>query len=600
MSIKLSHDTINSFCGDIICLRLIGEDDLSDKGIVWGAEDDTVGIHSFSGDEPYSFNDGVLISLNKVGNSAVYAIYNGVKYICKINSRKMRKASKNDKLDYFVGDFHAHTSHNHNYETFPLRESELPIDMLNKVKEDNKLDFFAISDHAGVISRKDFFRGFTDTEASEPMDTVVFPGCESQVNAMETDRFGILRKNGGEIVTVNATNYCNVDTYEEFYDAFKDSPCPIASLAHPQAVGYSNAAWWSFMLQNKRDKKFQKIIKLVEMGNGGDREGNIIYEYIYSLALDNGFKIAPCSTSDSHGPRWGYNSFPGKTVILAPEKSKELFLDALINNRVYATESGNVKLYYTVNGKRVGETLEISNTYTFHIEISQFYEDASSFPIKLQVISDYGKCVKYVENLRSGTFEFNIESDSARYFFLRLIDEKGRRCWSAPVWTGRDFDEPDNTEFIPLEKKFFTAQDITTGKSAATIINDNPRDTWFADSGMPEIVIDMGKVENICAVGHYPRVYSTEITRSPEYFRPNYDSEYVSGYELYLSENGIDYKICADGLIRDFAQETFITFKKQNARFVKFKVISSTGKACGLEKYADKKVCIGELSIYKD
>lgn len=104
-----------------------------------------MGVHSFSGDEPYSFNNGVLISLNKVRSSAVYAICNGVKYICEINSRKMRKASKNDELNYFVGDFHAHTSHNHNYETFPSRETELPIDMLNKVKEDNKLDFFVLA-----------------------------------------------------------------------------------------------------------------------------------------------------------------------------------------------------------------------------------------------------------------------------------------------------------------------------------------------------------------------------------------------------------------------------------------------------------------------
>ncbi len=34
---------------------------------------------------------------------------------------------------------------------------------------------------------------------------------------------------------------------------------------------------------------------------------------------------------------------PGKTVIMATEKSKEAFLDALMNNRFYATEARYVR-----------------------------------------------------------------------------------------------------------------------------------------------------------------------------------------------------------------------------------------------------------------
>ena len=85
---------------------------------------------------------------------------------------------------------------------------------------------------------------------------------------------------------------------------------------------------WNFSLEKNNTPALRRMVKLVEVGNGGDRKSNLINEYVYSVALDNGFRVSTCCSSDSHGPVWGYGAFPGKTVLMAPEKSREAFLDA--------------------------------------------------------------------------------------------------------------------------------------------------------------------------------------------------------------------------------------------------------------------------------
>lgn len=599
MKLKLSHSKINSFCGDVIALRLLSENDISNEDIKWYADNENIRIREFSKEKSYAFSDAVLITLRNVGNANIYAEYMGEKLCCEVEIRERRRYKKGEKLEYFAGDLHAHTSHNHDYKTFPIRESEFPIDCYKQVKEEGLLDFFAMTDHAGLICKKDFVRGFTDAEEIEPIDTVIFAGCESQCSPSEipVDRFGITPKNGGELVSFNSDTYVNAVSWHQFCEAFKDTPLPIISFAHPQIIGWGKKGNGNFNFEEINTPELIKIVKMIEMGNGGDRETNAINEYSYSVALDCGFKVSPCSTTDAHGPKWGYAIAPGKTIIMAPDNSKEMLLDALNENRVYASESGQVMLHFTVNGCIAGETMPLTDTYNFHVETDLFSDDETNRPIICRVISDGGRTLETIEGDLS-SFDFEIKSESAGYFYLRFTDINGKKTWSAPVWTGRPCQYKEQPCLEPIDKTDFKAVDVSTGKSADILINNNPEDIWISKNPNPSIVIDMKNEYEIKAIGHYPlRPIMGELIKQGMYPN-NIVTQYVSEYEIYVSQNGQDYEFVTSGQLRVFGKEELITFEPVKARYVRFDVISSTGKCCEIPKYANSSVRIGELTVF--
>lgn len=599
MKLKFSHTTINSFCGDVLPLSIVATNDISNENIKWYSENENVSIKNFSDEANFAFSDKVLITLRQVGSSKIFAEIGGEKLCCEVTVRERRRFKKGEKLQYFAGDLHAHTSHNHDYKTFPIRESEFPIDCYRQVKEEGMLDFFAMTDHAGLVCKKDFVRGFFDAEEVKPINTVIFAGCESQCNpsGVEADRFGLLPKSGGELVSFNSDTYTNAVSWEQFTDAFKDTPLPIISFAHPQIIGWVKKGNGNFDFEKINTPELKKLVKMIEMGNGEDRETNAINEYSYSVALDCGFKVSPCSTTDAHGPKWGYAIASGKTIIMAPDKSKEMLLDALNENRVYASESGQVKLHFTVNGCIAGETMPLSDTYNFHVETETFSGEEKYRPIKCRVISDGGRTLKTIEGDLS-SFDFEIKSQTAGYFYLRLTDINGKKTWSAPVWTGRPCQYKEQPNLLPIDKTDFSALDISSGKSADTLINNNPEDIWISENPNPVIVIDMKKDYEIRAVGHYPlRPIMGEIIEAGLYPN-NIVTQYVSEYAIYVSDNGTDYKHVTSGRLRVFGKEELITFEPVKARYLKFEVISSTGRACELPKYADSIVRIGELTVF--
>lgn len=597
MSIALFPEKIESYCGDVLPLQLKGEKDLSKDNIRWSVSGNAVTIRSFEGEKDTNFTNGVLVTLKEEGTASVTAEYEGTAYTCPVTVRKRRTAAKGEPLQYFLGDFHDHLAEIHNHDLFAARESGFPAEYIEKVTSDGRMDFSVISDHAIVTNERDFFRGFTDAQAAQPMDYVVFPGSESEVTLIENDRFGLSHKNSGEIVCVNADNFVFSREWQPFYDALETSPFAVCVLAHPQIVGWDKNGIWNFCLDKNNTPRMKDLVKGVEMGQG--HAGCMLYEHTYSVALDCGFRVSVTCSSDCHGPNWGFDAWPGKTVIMAPEKSKEMFLDALLNRRFYATESGNVKLFCTVNGCGMGETLSETETYRFHVEASTFRPDAEAVPVKLQVVSDYGSTLYTAENADLSSFDFVLNSDTARYFYLRFVDKRGRKTWSAPFFTGRPTDETALPELTPLDKSNFTATELLSGNDAGAVINNDPMIPWDGDAPTAEIVIDMKENKEIRAVGHYPTRYVMSYFQSTGASQTEKFAKFAHGYELSVSNDGENYTPCATGVLRIFGGEEYIRFPKTEARYVKFKVTSTIGKASDLPAYKDAAVSISELTIFR-
>jgi len=596
MAAFLSKNEITSFCGNVLPLRLIS--DRKPEGIRWHVEGNCVEIRTFSKEEEFPFEDGILLTLMKPGEAVVTAEAQGEGYSCKVTVKERKQVTAEEELQYYVGDFHDHTTGEHNHKRFAERTEGFAYEYIRQVKDENRLDFCVISDHACTLNPRDFFRGFTDEEDEQPMEIIIFPGSEAEVTVREYDRYGQIHKNSGEIVAVNADNFVSAHSWEEFQDAYAHSPFAVCALAHPQIVGHSTPGVWNFSLHKNNTPFMKRAVKLVEMGDGSDRMSNIINEYTYSVALDNGFKVSTTCASDSHGPVWGYDRLPGKTVIMAPEKSKEAFLDALLHNRVYACSSGNLKVAYSVNGVKAPATLPLTQTYRFHVKISCFHEDETTNPVKCQVISDYGKTVKVIEGVDFSTFDFEVESDSARYYYLRLIDREGRKTWSVPVWTGRESTLQPEHGLVPLDKTGFSAVDLVTSEEVSVLLNDDPTVNWYSSAQTAEIVIDMQKVQRISGLGHYPAILNRKQIIQENLPYPALVAKFPVDYRIATSIDGVSYTECADGLFRVFGGEEVICFEEHPARYVKLELLTTAGRASELKEYADATLTLAELTVY--
>ena len=596
MQCRLSKTAMESFCGDVLPLYLISDADLSHRDIRWSVDRDCVGVRSFAGDESTAVAHCALLTFRKPGSAVVTAELDGKQYHCRVSVGERKSAGSDDELQYFVGDMHDHTTMTHDPAAFAEKNCEFPIDMIEQIKQEGILDFSVISDHSDVTNARDFFRGFTDTEAAQPMELVMFPGSESEVTVIEDDRLGLPHKNSGEIVCLNADNFVSAHTWQEFYDALATSSHAVCILAHPQVVGWDKNGIWDFCLHKNNTPRLRELVKGVELGNGGDRGSNSLHEYMYSVALDNGFRVSCTCASDSHGPVWGAKAMPGRTVIMAGEKSREAFLDALLNCRFYACESGNLKVHYSVNGQTAPADLKLTERYDFSVETSQFHEDPDSVPVKCQVISDFGEMLMTVENADFRSFAFTVESGSARYFYLRFVDALGRKTWTMPVWTGRECTAAPEEEMTPICSDGFVVTE--SGCDAAVLMNGDPSCYWSSGKETADLVIDMRKVQRVCGLGHYaPRLMMRRLKEAGLEIH-QVVTHFANAYRLSVSSDGADYTPVASGIFRRFGSEEVIRFPVCDARYIRLQVLSTTGKACELPQYADFDVHIGELTVF--
>lgn len=598
MKYKLSEEKIESFCGNVIPLCLEG-DGLAQQPVTWSCEgDDVLLLRTFSHEKGVeSAANGVLLTLTKPGNATVTASLDGEEYRCRVSVREMVCAQPDTPLQYYVGDFHDHLSTIHNHKLFVEREEGFPIDLIRRIKSDERMDFAVLSDHASTTNDRDFFRGFAEARKEESSDAVILPGSEAEVTVIEEDRFGIPFKNSGEIVCVNSSQYRSTHSWEDFYKAMSEAPYAVGVLAHPYIAGHVVKGVWNFSLHKNNGPEMCHLIKGIESGNGGLRHANPINEYMYSLALDNGFRVSLTCASDCHTPKWGYDIFPGKTVIMAYEKSKEAFLDALLARRFYATESGNVRVHYTVNGLGGASTLPLTDTYRFHVSATLFHDDPSCMPTCCRVISDYGKAVAEFENEDFSSFDFEIRSDSARYFYLRFTDAEGRRTWSCPVWTSRPCDEPCAKEYLPLDKTGFTVLEEESGKDASVLVNGNPLEKWSSELPCASYLIDMKEEKEFSALGHYSPYVIRKECKELGVDMCEFVALFVSNYEISVSSDGVHFTPCAKGQLRVFSGEEIVSFAPQKARYIRFRAINTTG-AEWRKAYADRPLQIAELSVF--
>lgn len=596
--IKLTHTEVSSYVGDVFPLKLASDMySLAGDGVKWHIEGDAVTIRGFENDPELPFCDAVMVALHKVGTAKVIATHRKKEYVCTVNVRERKSSPSDYRHSYYRGDLHTHTTRTHDHNAFIQRTSGFQRDQISFIKNQNLLDFGVISDHSVVMGYGfEFMRAYLTEEALRPMGPVMFPGAETGMTMIGEDRFGFKRNFGGELVVINADNHVNAFSWEEHLAAFKTSPDPVLIFAHPQSESakYSN---WNFRFEEIRNyPELMRMARFMEMGNGAATKANVLHEYAFSRALDAGFRITTSCGSDGHGI-WGYLICPGKTILMAPEKTREAFVDAMREARGYACESANVKVRWSVNGHAAPADLPLTDTYNFKLCLDYFEDIPDTEIVKLQVVSDGGEWI-HEQDVSGREVEFTLTSGTARYFYLRLQDSLGRRTWSVPIWCSRPFDayEPPR-ERVLIDNKCFTATD-ELGGDADKVIHGDHTDTYERADKHPTITVDMHAKATISAFGYAtPRLARTA---------PNAHGECVISHVKYpriirvsTSLDGKEYTHAFTRGIRTYSGEEIFDFDARVARYVRLEVLRTVGEEYGRPEYKDEGCIIGVCSVFK-
>ena len=314
---------------------------------------------------------------------------------------------------FYYGDFHAHTSYSDG--------SGTPAQAYAQAKSSGKADFLAITDHNSSLTTTEWNDMQTQANNYSDVTFVAFPAweftnfSEAHMNTFNT---------GGTLVTDGSM------TRETWYTNYlQPNQTWLAQWNHP--IEYSN----NFDGFADHNSQTDNVIKMIEVYNGCC-PGYDYFEWSYQRALDAGWHVGPVANSDTHNPNW-ITGYEYRTAVLAPSLTRTNIIDAVRNNRVYATEDRNLRVCFDINGVPFGSRLANPANCDIVIDVQDPDTGNNNEQItKLEIIGDHGVVIA------TNTFStFNAHwaltiPTTSSYYYLRVTNAAGKKAWTAPVWTG--------------------------------------------------------------------------------------------------------------------------------------------------------------------
>jgi len=267
---------------------------------------------------------------------------------------------------------------------------------------------------------------------------VVFPAFEmtsttwGHSNVFGTDNFIDRKMNSGKYQDLNQY-YAWVLTYDNI----------VAQFNHPDM---SANAFNNFM---PYDQKVDKLFTMLEVGNGSGHYSYVNAEEKFFSALDLGWHIAPTYGEDNHDATWGQTL--NRTVIVAPDLSRDSLFHSMQNMRVYMEEDPNFTLDVLANGQYMGSVVD-SKSLKFDIKGSDpvaesnkiseynFLPDSYQSDDRIKKVELLTNGEKVVDSIAPMTkdFTWNPEvnvSGGQQWFVVRVTQMDGERIYSSPIWT---------------------------------------------------------------------------------------------------------------------------------------------------------------------
>lgn len=170
----------------------------------------------------------------------------------------------------------------------------------------------------------------------------------------------------------------------------------------------------------------------------------------YYFYLKQGLHVSPSVGQDNHYKTWGKMN-DARVGVLATELTNDGVLAAVKANRTFASEDKNLSVILMLNGKIMGENinLDTDTPLNFKVRIKDEDEPNASYEVDLihgNIEAEDSRHVNYVDVDNSineqfsqdGNGEVNISgylaTGNPEFYFIRCKQAGDDRIWTAPVW----------------------------------------------------------------------------------------------------------------------------------------------------------------------
>jgi hypothetical protein len=333
------------------------------------------------------------------------------------------------KLEYnfYFGVPHAHTRYSDGKGT--------PKDAYEHAYK-NGLDFLIVADHSNFLDGVKKRNYEYDKKSDEYIEKENSNWYNTRKDAEEINNtykdFLALRgfemsSYTGHINVINSKNYVEgkkqIKSLKKFFRWLLNQEDIVVSINHPSR---------SFN-RLKYIPEMDKVINLIEVGNGAYPRKYIRTEKYYFEALDMGWHLGAINGQDNHWDNWGDSD--NLTVVLAESLEKDKFLDALRSRRTYSTETRTLKLIFKGNGYWMGSILPMKEGEMLSFEIVA--EDCSVPITKIQLISNGGKVFqeKNFEKVNIAQWNPFVQvNKNNSWYVIRVIHHNEKWGISSPIF----------------------------------------------------------------------------------------------------------------------------------------------------------------------
>ncbi|HSR69354.1 MAG TPA: CehA/McbA family metallohydrolase [Acidobacteriota bacterium] len=338
-----------------------------------------------------------------------------------------------------------------------------PDQLLELSRQDMKLDFAVVSDHAemGLLQPAEHAElQLTSRSYDQPGRFVALSGWEWTAGVTAGHRVAVFRDDG---IAPLSADRPEGDTIEELYDHLRGHDAVLS----PHHTG--NATWGRWNPSAHHDEELEPNFEIASWHGrfefyGNPREGRRqVPGHQYQDALGLGRHVGVMAASDTHHLTPGEG---GLTAVLAEDLSRESVFDALRNRRNYATSGAAIVLEFTLDGHPMGSIIDQSDRSEAvqmsvrvegtapidRVEIVRNLIDAyAAVRVEQDPHSQEGVFVLYRHHLPQSHDRLPLDDTSLLRFtvsdprpaagetsyYVRVTQADGHQAWSSPIWIRR-------------------------------------------------------------------------------------------------------------------------------------------------------------------
>ncbi|MBK7853237.1 MAG: T9SS type A sorting domain-containing protein [Bacteroidetes bacterium] len=381
----------------------------------------------------------------------------------------------------YFGNLHAHSDYSDGDVDNICNGANSPTCCYTDASTALYFDYMGISDHnhneGPVMTPAKYASGLAEATAymvSNP-SFVAFYGMEwgTISTGGHLNVYGINQLLGWN--TGNYNVYVAKGDYNTVFNTVAATPNAFATLCHPNATDFGN------IKNSPYNATYDNAIVGVAVKNGPAFSTNTSYtdpaasntvSYFKDM-LAKGYHLGPLADMDNHYSATMGKSNQGRTVILAPARTKAAMLDGILNMRFYATEDYNFQVGFNANGNLpMGSIVVQTVNPTFTITSSD-PDGESTTQIRLWYGVPGSNLTPTVlaSNTNSSSLTFTHSfATGTYYYYAEITQADGNVAWTSPIWYTKI------TSPLPIELLSFTGKNTWKGnvldwKTASEINN---------------------------------------------------------------------------------------------------------------------------------